>query len=114
MRQPTQYGEPLAGRVRPGRQSLVRQRLPRWEVANLIFTQQRPERRRQFLGLARGRGHRQGHRAASADCARRCVRVRCVFAGAGERGYKQRPQRSGRDQVATEGGQLGRLVQRLA
>ena len=62
MSQPAQDREPLTGGVRPRRQPLVRQRLPGREVADLVLPEQRPERGRQFLGLACGRGHRERER----------------------------------------------------
>ena len=92
MGQPAQDREALAGGVRPGRQPLVRQRLPGREVPDPVLAEQRPERGGQFLGLARGRGHRERDqrpaRGRLPPCPRRpCLRIavparsRCAVGG---------------------------------
>ena len=84
--QAPQYGEPPADGVGPGRQPLVRQRLPGRVVGDRAGLDQALQRLGQLLGLAERRGDRE-HRAVGAEPLGR------------ERGQQDRTDRAGRAQV---------------
>ncbi len=84
--EPAQDRQTLAGGVRPGREPLVRQRLPRREVGHAFGRQQRAERGSQILGFPRGGRHREQEPAALAR-------------SPGEGGAEQRAQRGRRGHV---------------
>ena len=109
MRQPAQHGQPLARGVGPGRQPLVRQRLPRREIADGVLADQRAECGGQFLRLASSRRDRQREPAGRLALGYCPVRR----SGAGERRNQQRAKRGRRDQVPAEVRERGSLIKRL-
>jgi hypothetical protein len=66
VRQATEHREPAADRVRPRRQALVRQRLPRREDRDAVGWHEAAERVGEVVGLPPGRGDGQ-HRPVRGD-----------------------------------------------
>jgi hypothetical protein len=89
MCQAAQHGDPLAHRVRPGGEPLVRQRLPAGEAGDHVRREEGAERGGQVVGLTCGRGHREHEPARTASAGR----------AGGKRRDKQRPQRGRGDYV---------------
>jgi hypothetical protein len=86
--EPPQHGEPAADRVGPGREALVRQRLPRREDRYTAGVDQAAERVGQVVGLAAGGSDGQHRPGGSAE-----------VGGAGDGGHDERPERGRCGQV---------------
>jgi hypothetical protein len=123
--QAAQHGEAPADRVGPGREPLVRQRLPGREHRDLVRAEQAAQRVRQVVGLAAGGGDRE-HRTAGAagrgrtghrgDHERAQCRRRGEVEGVGVDTALRREVTGTREPTVAQGGrdQTGKLHGRLS